>query len=288
MQRERDRALRMEQRRQEGRSHPTLLHLRLHPAAPTIHQRLSGGSGARVMSREPLTRVDVLLNKIHLPRLPPCTPPLIPTPPPEKFSLRLEGITVECRGHQGCLALDDYTRSARLSEAPIKMAALSTYLHLKAEKHRESRACSDSTREQRDGDGNAGEHLTPRPDPAAIKAGAIFSSGPHLRLAIFKSEVAAAEAIVRWREEGWSEERSGHTGALPEPLGQRCVNAAHQGRRARSPKANRDKRKEKQSLVCPSCAAVAQLCEKYQRRRLLMQRKHLILDKQLSKPMSNS
>lgn len=124
-----------------------------------------------------------------------------------------------------------------------------------------------------------------------------------------------------------------------------------QGRRARSPKANRDKRKEKQSPARPSCLrsmglprihrsaaldrhaftdvfilalfcakserftqtrrfkctqaqgacvrgdtvflrrcllSVAQLCEKYQRRRLLMQRKHLILDKQLSKPMSNS
>lgn len=46
------------------------------------------------------------------------------------------------------------------------------------------------------------EHLTPRPDPAAIKAGAIFSSGPHLRLAIFKSEVAAAEAIARRRKAG--------------------------------------------------------------------------------------
>lgn len=33
---------------------------------------------------------------------------------------------------------------------------------------------------------------------------------------------------------------------------------------------------------------VAQLCEKYQWQRLLRQRKHLILDKQLSKPMSNS
>lgn len=34
--------------------------------------------------------------------------------------------------------------------------------------------------------------------------------------------------------------------------------------------------------------SVAQLCEKYQRQRLLRQRKHLILNKQLSKPMSNS
>lgn len=31
--------------------------------------------------------------------------------PVTEFSPRLEGITVKCRGHQGSLALDDYTQS---------------------------------------------------------------------------------------------------------------------------------------------------------------------------------